>query len=74
MKHDERIAMRDMIERKSADLLGRLERFCAESAGLTLMQIGEVSDALKDLSEVEKNLAKTHHYESEHPHYEEKKY
>ena len=74
MKHEERIAMRDMIERKSADLLGRLERFCAESAGLTLMQIGEVSDTLKDLSEVEKNLAKTHHYESEHPRYEEKKY
>ena len=29
---------------------------------------------LKDLSEVEKNLAKAHHYETECPRYEDKKY
>ena len=74
MTHEEKIAMRNMIEHKSADLLERLERFCAESSGLTLMQIGEVSDVLKDLAEVEKNLAKVHHLESEHPIHDEKKY
>ena len=71
---EERIAMREMIEHKSADLLERLERFCAAASGLTLMEMGEVADMLKDLSEVEKNLAKAHHYENECPRYEEKKY
>lgn len=74
MTHEERKVMRDMIEHKSADLLERLERFCAESSGLTLMQIGEVSDILKDLSEVEKNMAKVRHLESERPVHDEKKY
>lgn len=74
MKHEERMAMRDMVEHKSVDLLARLERFCSESTGLTLSQMGEVADMLKDISEVEKNLAKAHHYETERPRYEEKKY
>ena len=38
------------------------------------MEMGEVADMLKDLSEVEKNLAKAHHYENECPRYEDKKY
>lgn len=74
MKHEERMAMRDMVEHKSIDLMARLERFCSENAGLTLSQMGEVADMLKDISEVEKNLAKAHHYETERPRYEEKKY
>lgn len=74
MTHEERIAMRDMVEHKSVDLLSRLERFCSENAGLTLPQMGEVADMLKDISEVEKNLAKAHHYEKEHPRHEDKKY
>lgn len=74
MTHEERIAIREKIAWKSADLLERLERFCAESSGLTLMQIGEVSDVLKDLAEVEKNMAKVRHLESERPVHDEKKY
>ena len=74
MKHEERVAVRDMIEHKAVDLFERLERFCAESSGLTLMQMGEVSDILKDLAEVEEKLAKARHYEAERPHHDEKKY
>lgn len=74
MTHEERMAVREKVERKSADLLERLERFCSETSGLTLSQMGEVADMLKDISEVEKNLAKAHHLEREHPRYEEKKY
>ena len=74
MTHEERIAIREKIAWKSADLLERLERFCSEASGLTLMQMGEVSDILKDLSEVEKNMAKIHHLESERPVHDEKKY
>lgn len=74
MTHEERTAFRMKLEHKSADLLERLERFCAESSGLTLMQIGEVSDALKDLAEVEEKLAKAYHYESKNPYHDDKKY
>lgn len=74
MTHEERMAMRNMIEHKSADLLERLERFCSETSGITLMQMGEVANILKDLSEVEKNMAKIRHLESEHPVHDEKKY
>jgi hypothetical protein len=74
MTHEERTAIREKIAWKSSDLLERLERFCSEVSGLTLMQMGEVSDILKDLSEVEKNMAKVRHLESEHPVHDEKKY
>lgn len=74
MTYEEKTVIREKIAWKSSDLLERLERFCSEVSGLTLMQMGEVSDILKDLSEVEKNLAKVHHYESEHPVHDEKKY
>lgn len=74
MTYEEKTVIREKIAWKSSDLLERLERFCSEVSGLTLMQMGEVSDILKDLSEVEKNLAKVHHLESEHPVHDEKKY
>lgn len=74
MTHEERMVIREKIEWKSADLLERLDRFCSEVSGLTLMQMGEVSDILKDLAEVEKNIAKIHHLEKEHPVHDEKKY
>lgn len=74
MTHEERMVVREKVEFKSADLLERLERFCLENIGLTLSQMGEVADIIKDISEVEKNLAKAHHYEKESPRHEEKKY
>lgn len=74
MTHEEKMAVREKLEWKTSELFERLERFCMENSGLTLSQMGIVSDILKDMSEVEKNLAKIHHLESEHPHHEDKKY
>ena len=74
MTYEEKTVIREKIAWKSSDLLERLERFCSEVSGLTLMQMGEASDILKDLSEVEKNMAKVRHLESENPVHDEKKY
>ena len=74
MTYEERIEIRGKLEWKIHDLFERLERFCAETSGLTLAQIGVVSDVIKDMTEAEKNLAKVHHLESDHPVHDEKKY
>lgn len=74
MTHEERIMFRQKLEHKAFALYGRLEKVCADSEQMTLGQMSEAADIMKDLSEVEKNLAKAHYYEREHPHYEEKKY
>jgi hypothetical protein len=72
MTHEERIAFRSEIEHKAKSLMERLKKACAEPMGWSEMM--DASDILKDLSEVEKNLAKVHHLESEHPVHDEKKY
>lgn len=74
MTHEERMILREKIEWKVSDLFERLERFCSETSGLTLVQIGVASDVLKDLADAEKNLAKAKHLEKEHPYHEDKKY
>lgn len=72
MTHEERTAFRMTLEHKAKSLMDRLEKACAEPMGWSEMM--DASDIMKDLSEVEKNLAKIRHLESEHPVHDEKKY
>lgn len=72
MTREERIAFRDKLSHKAKSLVDRLEKACSEPMGWPEMM--DAADIIKDMSEVEKNLAKIHHYESERPHYDEKKY
>lgn len=72
MTREERIAFRDKLSHKAKFLVEKLEKACSEPMGWPEMM--DAADIIKDMSEVEKNLAKTHHYESERPHYDEKKY
>lgn len=74
MTHEERTAFRMKLEHKAKSLMDRLEKACAENTPITWQEMMWASDIMKDLSEVEKNLAKVHHYESEHPVHDEKKY
>lgn len=74
MTHEERIMLRESIDEKAHLLHARLEKVFAETPQMTLGQMSEVSDIIKDLSETEKNLAKARRCDMEHPHYEEKKY
>lgn len=75
-------AMMDIENRATKIMLKNMPVFLAEElialykikTPYKLMEMGEVADMLKDLSEVEKNLAKAHHYETECPRYEDKKY
>lgn len=72
MTHEEKISRREKIYHKSAALMERLEKACAEPMGWPEMM--DAADILVDLSRVEKNMAKVHYYESEHPVHNEKKY
>lgn len=74
MTHEERIAFRMKLEHKAKSLMDKLEKACAENTPITWQEMMWASDIMKDLSEVEKNLAKVHHLESEHPVHDEKKY
>lgn len=72
MTHEEKIARREEIYHKAKALMERLGKACAEPMGWPEMM--DAADMLKDLSEVEKNMAKVHYYESEAPHHEGKRY
>jgi hypothetical protein len=73
MTHEEKIARRERIYQKATALMDRLERACAEPMGWQEMM--DAADILLDLSRVEKNMAKAHHYECGHAHHiEDKKY
>jgi hypothetical protein len=74
MTHEERVAFRTKLEHKAKGLFERLERACADTQQMSLPEMSIASDIMKDLSEVEKNIAKIHYYESERPHFEEKRY
>ena len=72
MTYEEKVACRDAIHPEGKMLMERLKKVVSEPIGLAEMM--DVADILKDLSYVEKNIAKAHYYESERPHYEDKKY
>lgn len=74
MTHEERTMFRNKLEHKASKLMDRLEKACADSTPITWQEMMWSADIMKDLSSVEKNLAKIHHLESEHPHHEDKKY
>lgn len=74
MTHEERQAFRTKLEHKAKSLMDRLEKACADSTPITWQEMMWAADIMKDISSVEKNLAKVHYYESEHPHHDEKKY
>jgi hypothetical protein len=72
MTHEEKMVCRDAIHHEGRMLMERLKKVVSEPIGLAEMM--DVADILKDLSYVEKNIAKAHYYESERPRYEDKKY
>lgn len=72
MTHEEKKAHREHIQHHAKGLMERLERACQEPMGWEEMVWA--ARILKSLSSVDKNIAKTHYYECEHPHHEDKKY
>lgn len=74
MTHEERTMFRTKLEHKAKSLMDRLEKACADSTPITWQEMMWAADIMKDLSSVEKNLAKTHYYENEHPQHDDKKY
>ena len=74
MTFEEKAMFRDKLEHKAKSLMDRLEKACADSTPITWQEMMWAADIMKDLSSVEKNLAKVYHYESQDPFHEDKKY
>lgn len=74
MTHEEIVMFRQKLEHKAKSLIERLDKACADGTPVTWQEMMWAADIMKDLSYVDKNIAKARYYESEHPHHEEKKY
>lgn len=66
MTTEERKMLYDRFHSGALMMTERLERICKEKATWTFSEMSYVADIMKDMSEVEKNIAKAHMYYCEH--------
>lgn len=67
MKHEEFEKMSDSLYTGAEMTIEKITIFCKEKDKFSLMELGEMTDMLKDLSETQKNIAKTGHLLDERP-------
>lgn len=67
MTNDEFEACKERIHKGMQMVLEKAEHIGRTETMWSMEELGEMSDITKDMSEVLKNIAKTHHYLSEHP-------
>lgn len=67
MTNEESKKMHEDFHKGVRMFLDKLEKVGREKSDWTLCEMGKVSDIMKDLATVEKDLAKIHHMSSEHP-------
>ena len=65
MTSEERMKLYDDFHSGTRMMMDRLEKIARDGGAMTLSELGELADMMKDLSCVEKNIAKAHHCYSE---------
>lgn len=66
MTNAEKMKMHDDFHSGVRMMLEKMEKMGREKPGWSLCEMGQLADIMKDLSMVEKNLAKAHYYSMEH--------
>jgi hypothetical protein len=74
MSHDEKMAMRKAIYEHMNILLNKVHKMFASSSELTVQQMLDASDILKDISKADSAMAKSCYYDSMSGASDDKKY
>lgn len=74
MSHDEKVKMRTAIYEHINILLTKVHNMFAASGDLTVQQMLDASDILKDISKADSALAKACYYESKSDWSDDKRY
>ena len=74
MTHEEKMAMREKIYAHLSVLLEKIHKMFQSSNELTVQQMLDASDILKDLSKADSALSKSCYYDSIHADSDGKKY
>lgn len=68
MTHEEIQEIKDHYSLTTKGIMNKVTDICKTKKSWTLVELGEIADIIKDLSEVHKNIAKVYHYMSEKSH------
>jgi hypothetical protein len=65
MTHEERHKLYCDFHSGVRMMMDKIEKIAKEKSAWSLVEMGELSDIMKDLATTEKSIAKAHHYYSE---------
>lgn len=68
MTHEEIHEMKENYSATTKGIMNKAMDICKTKKSWTLVELGEIADIIKDLSEVHKNIAKVYHLMSEKSH------
>lgn len=74
MLNEEKQQLYSRIHNKTCSLMSNIEKFLEENEKLSIDEMMFIADMLKDISEVEKNIAKANHIYKNIPDIVNKKY
>ena len=74
MSHEEKMAMRKAIYEHMNILLNKVHKMFASSSELTVQQMLDASDILKDIAKADSSMSKSCYYDSMNTTSDDKKY
>lgn len=65
MTHEEIHTLKEQYCTTSTGIMNKVTDICKTKKSWTIVELGEITDIVKDLSEIHKNIAKIYHLMSE---------